>query len=109
VDEETINGYKNEICILISLQDTCDCGIIQTIDSQVDLERKLILVVIEFSQEDLKCCALQERPHSPWTTYDLIGSKWLLLWGRRVIENNIIRRDFKTSKLRLCWSCSEAD
>ena len=79
------------------------------IDSQVDLERELILVVIEFSQEDLKCCALQERPHSPWTTYDLIGSKWLLLWGRRVIENNIIRRDFKTSKLRLCWSCSEAD
>lgn len=68
MDEETINGYKNEICILISLQDTCDCGIIQMIDSQVDLERKLILVVIEFSQEDLKCCALQERPHSPWTT-----------------------------------------
>ena len=87
----------------------CGYDIIRMVDSQVDFERKLILVVMKFGQKDLKCCALQERPHSPWTTYDLIGSKWLLLWGRRVIENNIIRRDFKTSKLRLCWSFSEAD
>ena len=51
---------KNEISILKSLQDKCGCDIIRMIDSQVDLERKLILVVMKFGQKDLKCCALQE-------------------------------------------------
>ena len=38
----------------------CGYDIIRMVDSQVDFERKLILVVMKFGQKDLKCCALQE-------------------------------------------------
>jgi serine/threonine-protein kinase TTK/MPS1 len=101
VDAKTIESYKNEITILESLQGKCEYGIIKMIDSQVDLERKSIFVVMELG-EDLKC-ALQKQPH----TLNYIRLLWeqMLTAVDCIHKENIIHRDLKPANFLLVGGC----
>lgn len=51
LDEKAVNGYANEIALLKRLQG--NPAIIQMYDSEVDIERKAIFVVMELGEVDL--------------------------------------------------------
>ena len=106
MDEKAIKGYANEIALLKKLRG--NPAIIQMYDSEVDLERKSIFLVMELGEVDLNYvlqqqCKLQQKnqgrsePFKPRLNMNFIRLTWqqMLSAVHCIHEERIIHSDLK--------------